>query len=787
MSSPKTHYSCAELAALKLPGYPGTLPGWIKLVERENWPFREVKGKGGKGGLRREYQPPKGVRDLIGQQQKAAEKQAALVNRGAQAEKALAIIAQARAEREAEAKALQAKGEAFLKKLVDGLSPSVKARLDARFELVKGWEAWFIRVQPMKRNRSFEAFAEAYNGGALPAESPISAAVREAFDSVSPRSLQRRVLDYEKQGLAGLLDHKDGKASKDVNVFTRQPLLEKACIGLLLDKPHATVMQLFTLLKQGAADSETGEILFEAPSYDATRRFVTVWKARNAELYTAVTNPDEWKNKYMVAFGDASGDVERLNQRWEMDATPADWMLIDDDGRPRRYTMSVVIDVYSRRMIVVVSRTPKAQTHKFCLRLALLAWGVPEEIVTDNGKDYLAADFVATLEALKIAHRVTAPFSPWEKPHVERHIQTVLHSILELLPAFVGHSVAERKAIEARASFAERLFQKDAVVDVAMPAKDLQDTVNQWLAGVYEHAVHKGLESTPFQRAAAWKGEIRRITDERALDVLLAPPAGKATYVVTKKGLRIEGANYISQAIAVGHVGKAVSVRATEDYGRVVVYHDGQFIGIAVCPERAGVSRQEIASHARKVQRQAVTEAKAAVRKATRHLPKGDDLLKGYLNDKAAQAGKLVALPKPAAEHTTPALGAASQAADALDGKVAATPIPADLQRIVDKKAAGAAVPNGAPKAEEKKAEGVKKIPETAHLRFRRWLELDALLEQGGVIEDAQEVRWYGMYPQSNEFRAMKKRHEEALQAQNATGSPAPTLLPITHKQAESL
>ena len=57
----------------------------------------------------------------------------------------------------------------------------------------------------------------------------------------------------------------------------------------------------------------------------------------------------------MVAFGDASEDVERLNQRWEMDATPADWMLQDEDGALRRYSVSVIIDVYSSRSLMVVS------------------------------------------------------------------------------------------------------------------------------------------------------------------------------------------------------------------------------------------------------------------------------------------------------------------------------------------------------------------------------------------------------------------------------------------------
>lgn len=61
----KTHYSCAELAAMKLPEYPTAINRMRDRVRAENWPSREVPGKGGKSGLRTEYQPPKAVMEII--------------------------------------------------------------------------------------------------------------------------------------------------------------------------------------------------------------------------------------------------------------------------------------------------------------------------------------------------------------------------------------------------------------------------------------------------------------------------------------------------------------------------------------------------------------------------------------------------------------------------------------------------------------------------------------------------------------------------------------------------
>lgn len=58
-------YTCQELCDMALPGYPGTERGWRKVVEREQWPWREVRAKGGKKGMKRLYQPPPEVQALI--------------------------------------------------------------------------------------------------------------------------------------------------------------------------------------------------------------------------------------------------------------------------------------------------------------------------------------------------------------------------------------------------------------------------------------------------------------------------------------------------------------------------------------------------------------------------------------------------------------------------------------------------------------------------------------------------------------------------------------------------
>ena len=341
---------------------------------------RAVEKQALRNGWRFDLEPVRGghrkvfaVTDLPRDIGREVERRVELTRNAVEAASVDAAIARVRLSAAERAAERAAKGEANLKKLLEGISEGVKARLDSRFAVVRSWEQWFAAAQPMSRSISWEAYAQAYNSRAL----QLPHEVIVVFPKVSARSVQRWVLDYERDGMAGLIDENDGRLRKDVNVFTTQPMLEQVAIALLIERPHLAVQSLLDLIEASARDEKTGAMLFNVPTYHQTYRFFKAWKARNDELLTASTNPDQWKNRHMTAFGDASADVVRLNQRWEMDATPADWMLTDEDGKQRRYTASVVIDVFSRRMIAVLAPTPKTETHKFALRACRMCTGIP--------------------------------------------------------------------------------------------------------------------------------------------------------------------------------------------------------------------------------------------------------------------------------------------------------------------------------------------------------------------------------------------------------------------------
>jgi putative transposase len=722
---------------------------------KDSWPFEEIAVRGGQLRLFPLDTLPADVASAVKHHRNVV----VTVNKGSRLKALTAVLARFEVEEEAAASRRQEMAEAQLKDLAGGLSEREALSLTAHCEIAQGWQIWFHRAQPLRRSASWLPFANAY---AL-TEIPVSRAVREAYPFVSPRSVQRWVGEYEAHNLAALVDRRNGAKLTGKTVFSATPLLAAAARKLMLDRPGIRTGQLHLLLKSSSIDATTGEMLFPAPTYDQVMRFQKTWIAAHRELYLQATNPDAWKNQCLLAYGSCSEDVKGLNERWEMDATPADWLLLDSDGKKKRHTVSVIVDVWSRRMLVVVARTPRTVTHCLALRLALLLWGVPKQVLTDNGQDYQSEHFKRALLALGIEHLTTAPFSPEEKPHVERAIGTLNHSILELLPHFAGHSVAERKAIEARRSFADRLARKGELVDFgelgieAMTAEALQAQINTWLAGVYEQRTHAGIGLSPFARTASWTGEVRRIQDERSLDILLAKPADGGQRTLQKKGIRLDGTWFISPDLARLDVGSVVEVYETPDLGRVVVYFRKNFVCVAEAPERTGADRQQIALTAAAIKREFLAEQRKRVKAESKGIAATSEVHARYLTEQATAAGKLVVgeFGKQATAHTSPGLEAASQAAAALAGPKPSSRA-AELSALAAQAMAEApsnvqALP--AARAHATPLEGL-----SSREKYELWLQYDALVAAHGgdveVLEEAWQRRFWLQFPSTPICRA---------------------------------
>lgn len=733
----KEWFTAAELAGL--PGMPGTERGVRKAADRESWQSR--KRERGKG---LEYHltslPPDTQKHLRHQQAIAA------CNAATAAELAAdPYLAAGRALGRTEAERVEAERNARLKAKEAGLKAFAglpadhprKRRALAREWVLRRW-ADFAQAHGVGTAACVEEFLRDYRAGVIvlpPVHEPWLP-TRHGARSLDRATLYRWQAAYRAEGLAGLLDGYGTR--KGQSKIAANEALRNVVLGCLLQAPHITPKKIKMYLK---ARHPALDIVSEK----AIERFVKSWKAENAQLWTYLTNPDQWKNVYMAAFGSQHESIVALNQLWEMDSTPADWMLTDG-----RHVVIGVIDLYSRRLKFRVSKTSRAEAVALTFRDAVIAWGAPEAVRTDNGKDYVSEHFDRVLRDLEIGHELCLPFASEQKGTIERAMRTMLHGLLDLLPGFIGHNVAERKVIEARKSFAERVMKPGDVVEVRLSAAELQRKIDDWCEHVYAHDSHAGLDGkTPFEVAAAWRGPVRTI-DPRALDLLLVE-AGTST--VTKQGIRFEHHHYRAPELA-AWIGQDVQRRRDpDDLGRLVVYSlEGAFICIAECHELLGISPAEVAAVTKATQKQLLAAQREELKDARRAVR--ENIAEAVLAHRIAQSAKLAALPKRTETYSTPALEGAAAAAQAQDAAPAADMTEAKEQARA--KLAAAPAP-------------VHQLPETPSQRDRRWVAMRARVQAGQALSE-EERRFYEGYQNTPEWRAY--RHMEAgLHAKEASTS----------------
>jgi len=530
-----------------------------------------------------------------------------------------------------------------------------RLRAEGRIAVVDRFEEWRATANtygPPAIMSEIATFCRMFNAGEFKFEQAVLDAMpkRNGKPWLTVKTLHRWVNNWRKHGLKGLLGDY-GNRTGGSKIDRNEPL-KREILRLIHNQPHINGKRILEYLRADHPDLA----IVCARSID---RWIDRWKRDNKGGWVAHANPDGWKSKLMPAFGSQHEHIERLNQLWELDSTPGDWMLKDG-----RHSVIGCIDMYSRRLILHVSRTSTAAAVAAVLRKAILAWGVPEAVRTDNGRDYVSKQVTTLLHALEIEQLLCIPYASEEKGTIERAFQTMSHGILEHLPGFIGHNVGERQVIEARKSFAQRLANRDEVIEVDLDSTELQRILDDWCEHYYHRARHAGIGKTPLEMVAACRQPVRRITaeQERGLDMLLTELAGGAT--VGKKGIRHNNLYYIHPELALW-IGQRVRIRYDDtDYGRLYVYSpDLEFICLAEAPEVTGISRQEVAIAAKAKAKKHIAEARKQVRELTRDMKK--NIPEIVMEHRKKEAGNVVAMPQPSEPYETKELAEATRAADA--------------------------------------------------------------------------------------------------------------------------
>jgi transposase InsO family protein len=527
------------------------------------------------------------------------------------------------------------------------LSEKQRARFDARLAVIEALQAWRRRYG-LAAKEAAHAFARAFNDGAP----VVSAEIRAALSTtISGHTVLNWMRLLEKGQVEKLALANKGKHRKGSGVIDKDAEVQAVVLGMLTAHPHISCTLIMRALRTKFADA--GE---RVPTYATVRRWVGTWKSKNAQVHLALSNPDAWRNKYMAAGGNSAEGIIRPNQLWQVDSSPFDVMCSDG-----RHQLIGAIDVYTRRLKFHVVRTSSADGVAHLIRKAILDWGVPAAVKSDNGQDYASKRIEDLARALGIEQDFCVKFSPWQKGHIERGFGTFQRDLVELLPGFTGHSVAQAQALRARVSFAARMGEKPAVTTHLSPA-DLQEFCDRWCE-IYARRAHDGLKGkSPFDVLTAWQGPVMRIENERALDILIMPaPKDGGWRVVGKKGLKVEGGEYDHPKLG-GREGERVFVRLDpEDIGRIYVFDtERAFICVAEDPAITGVSRAAVAAERKAHQRTVIAEQKAELKRRTKS---SVVTAMEMLAHEESQAGKVTAFPKRTEIHETEDLAQAAIAA----------------------------------------------------------------------------------------------------------------------------
>lgn len=720
-----TWLSASQLAALQLPELPCTERGMSKFAIRYDW----------RNALNLDGQPL-----AI---QKADRKGGWHYHISL-----LPSAAQAQIERMAAQKTAKAEQIAGLG---DTPAPADKAAgRDCRVAIINAWLAY-------RQSGGTQAdFVKDYKARAL---SGIDDVIYEAVPSFTVRTLQMWVCAAQTAGVDGLLDRR-GRPQKG-------RVIERAFGGALASKIESWVIKESFLTARQIRDfvmvdfgetveiacDETGEIVTRPmPALREFARYIAAFKSDKASLLAQINNPDLYRGKYAPAIGSADDEITVPNQLWEIDASPADALLAPGpDTEGGRWSLYVVQDVATRRIKAVLTKTPRTQAALHLIRLAIEDWGVPQFLRTDNGSDFVSHQMKTALRGLGISHDICPPFSPEKKPFVEWVIGTLQRDFMREQKGFIGHSVADRKVIEARKTFAARLGDNgDNAFCVDLDARALQRKMDLWCRDLYGNSPHSGLGGrTPNEVWAESGAAVYKVAEPRALALLMSPVAtGGGLRKVGRKGVRVGSGYYYSPALLVGH---QVFVRYDPaDDRRIAVFSVDQstFLDFAVSLD--GMSPAERQALAKQAKRAAQPERRAEIARRKREAAEldksayGDKRAAMYAARAKAKAGNVTRLPGPEHLHSTPQIAAAETAFNRL---LNAPEKPLNAEQQARRDAIVLEL-----------AEARKPAPpvETAKSRYARALELEQQITDGANVSQGDRD-WLRLYQQSAEYIVRKE------------------------------
>lgn len=365
----------------------------------------------------------------------------------------------------------------------------------------------------------------------------------------------------------------------------------------------------------------------EVVSYGVLDRYVRAYLRKNPLQKLIIQKGEDGAvSAFLPALGVSNHRVNSINQIVEIDATSID-AIIDTsilarelglevqsvEAWQKRFVLIGLIDTYSGVCSFHISDTENSLGVSRAIAKYIMKYGKPKIIKSDNGSAFVSRYIKEVLLRLDIQSERTPAYSGWCKPFVERNFARLQNHLTEWLKGYIGHSVAQRQAIEFFFSRAQRRLkrgQKSNQKDLHT-LNEIALKIDEYADSFMNNAYLARIEKTPTQAYNEKAGEAVAM-NEYELMSRLSPLERRA---VGKKGIAYGGLYFYSTKIyEFASVMVAQNINNTSE---LFVYDEkGAFIDIArELDSKKGVSA-ETAKRAQKAFKQRLKNEKAKMSEA---------------------------------------------------------------------------------------------------------------------------------------------------------------------------
>lgn len=255
----------------------------------------------------------------------------------------------------------------------------------------------------------------------------------------------------------------------------------------------------------------------------------------------------------------------------QIDTHLLDVLVIDEiTGEPLgRPYLICIIDIATRMVVgrFVSLFPPSATTTLAALKYMLLMYGIPAQIVPDNGVELKNTAFSRVCSALFISIVRAQVRDPNGKAHLESFFRTLTYALIQKIPGTTFSNPTQRGTYDSKHNALFTLEQ-------------LKTLIHEWIHNIYHKSIHSRTGRAP---ELAWQDEIKTIAPtvltEAEVQVLIRQPHRRKIHNGT---VVYEHLIYKSHALRVFE-GDEVTVMVDElDLSTVYVQH----------PKSAGVTIQ---------------------------------------------------------------------------------------------------------------------------------------------------------------------------------------------------